>query len=312
MPDNSKLKIQNFKLPILVGPTGVGKSEIAYQLAQKLKMEIISADAFQVYRGTEVGTAQPSIEWQKKVRHHLIGLRDPRDNWNAVEFARQASKILKAGLAQGKRFLVVGGAGFYLRALIEGAPAGSSPDIEVREMVSEKAKELGNEGIYSWLKVRDPASAERLHPNDTQRICRALEKTFKMKAETQDYKSLGEANVRLIGFERSRENLDRILQSRTSALWAGGLLTEAKRLMELPLPADHPLWGAIGYSESAAHLQGKMTQEEALEKIFRRTRQYAKRQWTWFKHQHKVDWINLDEFPDLISAVNLVENRIGK
>lgn len=295
------------KLPIIVGPTGVGKSEVAFLLAQKLGAEIISADAFQVYRGMEVGTAQPSREWQKKVPHHLVGIRDPKENWSAVEFARAASRILK----EDRNFLLVGGAGFYIRALVEGPPSGQSPTAEVREFVAEKAEELGDEGAWNWLKERDPEAAGRLHANDLKRVLRALEKTFPPGPDAPaDYEPLGEERVLFLGLERSRDKLDGLLRERTQAMWSGGLLDETRQLLKAGLPPDHPVWGTIGYAEAAAHLRGEMDPEAALERIFRRTRQYAKRQWTWFRHQHDVEWFDLDAYNDAAAAAKTLEGRI--
>lgn len=295
--------MKNTKLPILVGPTGVGKSEVAFLLAQKLGAEIISADAFQVYKGLEIGTAQPSRVWQTKIPHHLTGIRDPNESWNAVEFARQASRILE----EPKTFLLVGGAGFYLRALVEGPPSGESPSSEVRQFIVDRVRELGNEGAWAWLKEKDPQAAQRLHPNDLKRICRALEKTFPSKPEPENYTPLGKDRVLFLGLERSRDKLDERLKARTRQMWSGGLLEETQSLMKAGLPTDHPVWAAIGYAEAEAFSKGEMTQEAALERIFRRTRQYAKRQWTWFRHQHDVQWFNMDEDATALETVLRLE-----
>jgi tRNA dimethylallyltransferase len=298
------------KLPILVGPTGVGKSEIAFLLAKRLKAEIISADAFQVYRGLEVGTAQPPKEWQKEVPHHLVGIRDPQENWNAVEFAREAKKAIEGISDRKNQVLLVGGAGFYIRALVDGAPSGAAPTPEVRALVLEKIRELGNEKALAWLKERNPARAEKLHPNDIQRICRALEKTYETTPEKIEYDPLGPEKVLFWGLERSKDKLDAILKDRAESMWRGGLLDETKKLTEKGLPFDHPIWGAIGYAEAQAFLKGEWGEALALERIFRRTRQYAKRQWTWFKHQHEVRWLNLDDFPNSESVVDILEKEI--
>ncbi len=284
---------------------------MAYQLALRLKAEIISADAFQVYRGTEIGTAQPPKEWQKKIKHHLIGSRDPADNWNAVDFAKEAKKIIEERQTKKKKIIIVGGAGFYLKALVEGAPVGAAPLPEIRSMVAEKVKELGNEKAHAWLKERDPLAAKRLHPNDTQRICRALEKSFSTRQNKREVKPLDVKKVQFFGLERSRENLDKLLMDRSKAMWENGLLDETQKLAKGGIQKGHPLWGAIGYAEAAAYSNGEMTQPEALERIFRRTRQYAKRQWTWFKHQHDVQWINLDDFSDILQVVDLLEKKIA-
>jgi tRNA dimethylallyltransferase len=311
MLENSKLKIHHSKLPILVGPTGVGKSEIALQLALKWEAEVISADAFQVYKGMEVGTVQPSKDWQKKITHHLIGVRSPLENWNAVEFAREAKGIIDEKTRQGKTVLIVGGSGFYIKALVRGAPQGTAPSPEVRGKVESEVGKLGNEKAHEWLKSRDPAAAKRIHVNDTHRVCRALEKTFsKPENKKGDFGPLGEEKVRFFGFERSRENLDQMLRVRTERMWKNGLLDETRGLLKMSVPANYPVWGAIGYSEAAAFFRGELTETEAIEKIFRRTRQYAKRQWTWFRHQHKVEWINLDNFLDTDSAVKVLMKKL--
>lgn len=298
-------------MPILVGPTGVGKSELAFHLAKRLGAEILSADAFQVYKGLEIGTAQPSKEWRKEIPHHLVGIRDPRQGWNAVEFAKEAGKIIDEAQRRDKLLIVVGGSGFYIRALVEGPPQGEAPQPEVRAWVLERVRELGNEKSHAWLAERDAAAAQRLHPNDLQRVCRALEKTFAQGAKAEEsYKPLDASAVLFLGLERSRDKLDAILRGRTRSMWDNGLLEEACRLAEMNLPADHPVWGAIGYLEAFAFLKGRLKEDEALERIFRRTRQYAKRQGTWFKHQHDVEWLDLDTFPRLSNVVDELVKKI--
>ncbi len=296
------------KIPILVGPTGVGKSEIAGRLAIRHGFEIISADAFQVYQGMEMGTAQPDKELQGKVKHHLVGVRKAQESWNAVQFATSAKKIIAA--EKSKKFLIVGGAGFYIRALVEGPPQGTAPSPEVRSMVAEKVLELGPEKAHEWLASRDALAAQRLDVQDTRRVGRALEKTFETASIKAAYEPLGSANVIFLGLERSRENLDKLLLKRTQTMWVQGLLEETKYLLSLHLPQDHPTLAAIGYAEASAFLAEKMTEAEALERIFRRTRQYAKRQWTWFKHQHDVEWLNLDDFPTMDAAVQKLSEKL--
>ena len=298
------------QIPILVGPTGVGKSEVAYHLALQVGYEIISADAFQVYRGMEIGTAQPSKDYQVKVSHHLVGVRKPQESWNAVQFAESAKRIIDDGSKQEHKFLIVGGAGFYIRALVEGPPKGGAPSPETRTMVMEKVGELGLEKAHEWLASRDAEAAQRLNPQDLRRVCRALEKTFETPMVEVNYEPIGPQNVLFLGLERSRENLDKLLRRRTEVMWCDGLLTETENLMMLSLPVDHPALAAIGYAEASSYLRKMMTQEVALERIFRRTRQYAKRQWTWFKHQHEVDWLNLDDYSSMDSVVQMLKEKI--
>ncbi len=280
--------------PVLVGPTGVGKSEVALELAALWGAEILSADAFQVYRGLPVGTAQASAEDRRKVPHHLVDGLDIGETWNAAEFARRASVLINQSQAEGKKLVVVGGSGFYLKALVEGVPEGEAPALELRSWIAAQIAERGPEKSYQWLIERSPEAAKRIHPNDIYRIGRALEKSYGAPS-VRPTPAFRPDQFKFYGLERSREKLDLRLRERTDKMWGQGLLEEARFLRRSHLPDDHPVWGAIGYQEADAYLSQKISEAEAKEKIFRRTRQYAKRQWTWFKHQHSVQWINLDE-----------------
>jgi tRNA dimethylallyltransferase len=300
------------RIPVLVGPTGVGKSEIACHLALRLKAEVISADAFQVYRGMEIGTAQPPLAWREIVPHHLIGERSPEEPWNAVEFAQNARNIIDERLKNGKKLIIVGGAGFYLKTLVEGSPEGTAPQQRTRQRVMERTVGLGNEKTYSWLQKRDPETAKRIHPNDLKRVCRALEKTYDHVSTPRSLEPLGAKNVIFLGLERSRESLKQLLKIRAEKMWNTGLINETRLLLAMDLPSDHSIWGAIGYAEALGFLRGEITRDAALERISQRSRQYAKRQWTWFRNQHDVHWVNLDLFPDISTAVSEVEKRILK
>jgi tRNA dimethylallyltransferase len=280
--------------PVLVGPTGVGKSEVAFQLAREWGAEILSADAFQVYRGLPVGTAQSPLEEQQKIRHHLVACLDLNEKWSSVEFAKKSSEIINALESRNQKIVVVGGSGFYLKSLVEGSPAGEAPSVELRSWISDQITERGPEKSYQWLAERAPQDAKRIHPNDIYRIGRALEKSYGTPS-VRPAPAFRPDRFKFYGLERSREKLDLRLRERTDKMWGRGLLDEARFLRRSGIPEDHSVWGAIGYQEADAYLSQKISETEAKEKIFRRTRQYAKRQWTWFKHQHSVQWINLDE-----------------
>ncbi len=300
--------------PCLVGPTGVGKSEIAYEIAKKLGYEILSCDAFQVYKELAVGTAQPPLEWQKMVPHHLVGTRNPRENWSAGDFAREADAILREKQKQGVGVILVGGSGFYLRALITGPPVGPLSNPALREKVQKRVETLGLEGAHGWLKTLDVGAADRIHVNDRQRICRALEKALTPKP-TADSDEPAPVSAVLLGVECGRDQLDVLLMQRCRKMWKEGLLEEAKSLQSLGLPAQHSVWKAIGYLEALAFLNRELSEAEALEKMFRRTRQYAKRQWTWFRNQHEVQWFqkNPEEPPkSLIEQLALQISRLRR
>ena len=299
--------------PVLVGPTGVGKSEIAFELAKKLNLEILSADAFQVFKGLEVGTVQPHLDWQKQVHHHLVGIRNPMKSWNAGEFSREAFAIVEDKRKQGIVILVVGGSGFYLRSFIEGLPPATSIDPEFRHQIQEKVDFLGLANAHQWLKTMNPSSAEKIHVNDRYRVCRALEKALS-PTPLSDTSFPPRLNVVLLGIECHRDQLDITLKKRCIEIWANGLLKEAKMLKESGVPLEFPVWKAIGYFEALDYLENRISESEALEKMYRRTRQYAKRQWTWFRHQHRIKWFQRDmrEKPDAITdllAFEIVSSR---
>jgi tRNA dimethylallyltransferase len=299
-------------LPCIVGPTGVGKSEIAYQLAKSLGAEILSVDAFQFYRHLPIGTNHPDPAWLKDIPHHLVDCREPEESWSAPQFAAEALRILREKDSQGIPMVAVGGSGFYLRALLDGAPEGEAPDPTVREMVTEKVASLGLEDAHRWLGELDPEAAKRLHPNDTMRVKRAIEKALSpTPPPTSKVDCWGPQNAKVFGIECSRDRLDVQLKKRTIAMWKGGLLEETRFLLNGKVPKEAPVWGAIGYQEGAEFLAGKMSEAEALERIFRRTRQYAKRQWTWFRHHHQTEWVHLDSFPDTESVVLYLAQQLG-
>jgi tRNA dimethylallyltransferase len=299
------------RFPILVGPTGVGKSEIAFLLAKEWKAEILSADAFQVYREVPVGTAQPPQAHQKEIRHHLIACLDFTEKWSSVEFAKKSAEIIQSLQAQNQKLVLVGGSGFYIKSLVEGSPGGEAPSAELRGWIAGRIAELGKEKAHQWLAERSPEAGGRIHINDTYRIARALEKTYGT-ASPRPAAAFHPGQFKFYGLERSRDRLDQLLRDRIEKMWTGGLLSETERLKKIQVDAGHPIWAAIGYQEAEAYLGQKLTSHEAKEKIFRRSRQYAKRQWTWFKHQHSVQWIDLDGLPGLSDAARFILDDLAK
>ncbi|MGH7738634.1 MAG: tRNA (adenosine(37)-N6)-dimethylallyltransferase MiaA, partial [bacterium] len=228
-----------------------------------------------------------------------------------AEFARRAAPIIADCRNRNKNIVVVGGAGFYLKALVEGIPDGEAPDPETRSWIEAQIEQLGSSKAHQWLKERDPQSADRIHANDLYRIGRALEKSYSAPA-LPAAPFFDPGLFRFYGLEQARSHLDLKLKERTVTMWRSGLLDEVEFLKNARVTAAHPVWGAIGYREAADFLDRKISESQAKEKIFRRTRQYAKRQWTWFKRQHLVQWINLDEKNSLAEAAYFILSDLQK
>ncbi|MEA2063960.1 MAG: tRNA (adenosine(37)-N6)-dimethylallyltransferase MiaA [Gemmatimonadota bacterium] len=281
-------------IPILVvaGPTAAGKTGLAIELAAALEGQIISADSRQVYRRLDVGTAKPTPEERRRVRHHLVGFLDPRLSYDAGSFAADAAAVIGKLAASRKTPIICGGTGFYIEALLspmfEQPPVDSRRREEVRLELKEALERQGAEALHRKLAGLDPASAGRLHPNDAQRISRALElyyltgRTMTELHAAAPGKPVPYRPFRVL-LDPGREVIEENIARRTERmLLGGGWLDEVEALLAGGLPADAPGMQSLGYSEVAEHLAGRMGLDETLETIKRKTRQYAKRQRTWF------------------------------
>jgi tRNA dimethylallyltransferase len=298
-------------IPVLVlaGPTASGKTGLAVELAETVGTEVISADSRQIYQGLDVGTAKPSAQVRARVAHHLIDFLDPRDSYSAGGFARDAAAIISKLIDCGKTPLICGGTGFYIEALLN--PMFEEPAIqpahreEIRRELKLKAAELGNAALHTELAEVDPGSAERLHPNDFQRVSRALE-LYRLTGRTMT--ELHEAPGAMSDYrpfqvllDPPHEQLEDNIARRSQQMLAGGWIGEVERLLSGGLPEDAPGLQSLGYAEVVAHLQGKITRDELLEAVQRKTRQYAKRQRTWFNS--RPIGLRIEEFPVKIDKI---------
>ena len=300
----------------IVGPTAVGKTEVGLTLAAAFAGEIISADALQVYRGLDVGTAKPAAADRRRIRHHLIDILEPHQPFSAGEFARRALRAVGEIESRQRLPLVVGGSGLYIRALIGGISPIPEVDPEVRARLRDR---LGREGLAELrreLEERDAATAERLHRGDTQRTLRALEVVLAtgrplsrwLAAQPPAATAIDAVTV---GLTLPRALLYDRIASRVRSMLQAGWVEEVRDLLERGLSPDVPAFQAIGYRQLAAHVRGEMTLEEALTDTIRATRRYAKRQLTWFRRESGVQWFSAEDLRQCCQQVSALVNELG-
>lgn len=279
---------------ILAGPTASGKTALAIELARRFDAEIVGADSRQIYRGMPVGTAAPSPAQLAEVPHHLIGFLDPRERYSAARFSADAVACIEAIHARGKRAIVVGGTGFYIRALTGAVDLAPQFDERLRERLAREGRLHPPEFLYDWLAVRDPRRAAMLHAGDAYRVLRALEVAL-APAATLRSEPVVSLRTRAIPFLKvflrvDSSNLEARMERRTDGMLASGLLEEAERI-----GAGAVASSAVGYPQALAYLEGRCTREELRRLLVRATRRYAKRQETWFRSEPETLWLEPGE-----------------
>jgi tRNA dimethylallyltransferase len=274
----------------IVGPTGSGKTELALALAAQFPVEILVADSRQVFRGMDIGTAKPDARARAAVPHHLIDLVAPHQPFSVAAWAGEARRILPEVSARGRLPLVVGGSGLYLAALLDGYEFGPSPRPEHRERLKEELATVGIAALADRLRAVDPASAARVDLRNPRRVARALERSVAGDSVSPAARPWSGA-VRLIGISRPTEVLNRRIDQRAHWLFANGLIQEVGDLLAAGHDPRQPPLTGHGYGEAARYLAGEWSLEEAVAVTARRTRQYAKRQRTWFRRDPRIVWL---------------------
>lgn len=293
------------KLLVICGPTASGKSELALRLARELDAEIINADSMQVYRGMDIGTAKPTLEERTAIRHHLIDVADPDRLFSAADFADAASAAITDITGRGKKVIVVGGTGLYIRALLKGLVESPSGAGEIRRELQTEAGKVGNKAMLELLRQVDPESALRIHPNNLVRIIRALE-VFRLTGiplsrYQQEHAFAGQCYRSLqIGIRVERQELYNRIEARVERMLTAGLSTEVAGLLAAGYGRELKSLRAIGYKEVAAFLFGECSMEDAAQLIKRDTRRYAKRQLTWFAADSDIIWL---EYPEKFATI---------
>lgn len=287
-------------LLIIVGPTAVGKTGLAIALANRFSAEIVGADSVQIYRGLDIGSAKPTPEEQAQARHHLVDVADPAEQFSAARFAELADAAIADISARDKRVLVAGGTGLYVRALLYGLAPAPPADEKIREELRGQWDELGPAAMHARLAELDPEAARRLHPNDRQRVLRALEvclATGRPLSAWQADHGFSDLRYRhvLVGLDRARDELYKRIELRSRLMWDGGLVEETRAVLDGGAPPDAHGLNTLGYRQAVAVILGRMSREEALEDTIRQTKAYAKRQLTWFRGMDGIHWHSPDD-----------------
>ena len=312
---------------ILLGPTGAGKTGASLLLAQKLKTDIVSADSMQIYRHMDIGTAKASAEERKHVSHHMIDIAEPWETFSTGKYIATVRTILEHLCMEGKTPLVVGGTGLYIRAMTKGIFSGPSADWRLREeLLAIEGESPGT--LYDFLKKLDPPAVEKITPRDTRRLIRALEVCLKGHANMSELQKTLTRPLPYefikIGITRQRKELYRLIDERVDKMIETGLVNEVKIVMNLveehyrrrdggreirdkdkhfpkserPVCLSLPSFQAIGYKEIVRYLQGESSLSEAVTLIKKASKRYAKRQFTWFRKEENICWVDTTGMTD--------------
>ena len=298
------------RVVFILGPTSSGKSAVAVRLAERTDGEVISCDSMQVYRDMDVMTRSPGSELLCRAPHHLIKCLSPEEEFSAARFAREAEELIRTIVSKGGTPIVAGGTGLYVKALVDGLFAAPSKDEPLRRALKDLAADRGEGYLHDRLKEVDPDTASKLHPNDTRRVIRALE-VYELTGSTMHDKKSGTRGIsedhdcRMFALRLDRTELYSRIENAVDSMFAQGIVDEVRRLKgkKLSLTAGK----ALGIREVSAFLEGKATLEAAREELKKNTRNYAKRQMTWFRADKRITWIDADR-----DVEEIVEDILSK
>lgn len=291
------MKKEKEKVLTIIGPTSVGKTALSLRLADDFQGEIISGDSMQFYQGMDIGTAKATMEERALVPHHLIDICHPDELFTVADFQRKTKEFISEINNRNRLPMIVGGTGLYIQSVLytyHFSDAGEDP--EYREKMERLALKEGHGVLHSQLAQIDPLTAQRLHPNDLKRVIRALE-IFHLTGETmaqfQKRSQQSPYDLLLIGLNMERSILYERINQRVDRMVQEGLIEEVEKLLARGYDCRYRSMQALGYKELVSYLQGDMDKEEAIELIKKRTRNFAKRQLTWFRNMKDVVWFDL-------------------
>ncbi len=286
-------------LIVIAGPTGAGKTSLALDLAATLGGELVNCDSLQLYRGFDVGTAKTPVAARREIPHHLFDVLNPANGYSAGDYARLARQAIAAISAGDRVPIVVGGSGFYLRALLEGLPDLPSRDPGVRARLQARERRAPG-SLHRLLQRLEPTAAANIHARDVQKVIRALEIRLLTGGALPRPEGSGRRlpdplrgfRVLKIGLNPERPQLHERLDARVQAMFSGGLIEEVRNLLAQGATGDEKPFESLGYRQAIQYIHGEVTLEQAILSTQTGTRQYAKRQWTWFRRDAEIRWLS--------------------
>ncbi len=299
----------------LTGPTASGKTDVAMELARILGAEIISLDSMAVYRGMDIGTAKPSLEQRQRAPHHLIDILDPTEQFSVSEYLELAMDKIREIARRGREVLFVGGTPLYLKAMLRGIFDGPPANWEFRREIEAEIEQVGLAALHQRLMQVDPLSASKLHPNDKRRMIRALEvyrttgqPISHMQVQFDEGRSSKQCRVFVLGWPR--DLLHRRIEQRVANMFAGGFVDEVRGLVEKYGALSRTASQAVGYREVIDHFAGACDLDETRERVMSRTRQFARRQETWFRSLSECRFIEMQEPIDAAETARRIASSI--
>ena len=293
-------------LIVICGATATGKSDLAVELAKELKGHIVNADSMQLYKGMDIGTAKLSMEERQGIKHHLIDVLSVKEEASVAQYQSDARSIIDQLLEQSIPAIVVGGTGLYIKSILDDLNFPDT-DPEVREKIAKQAEELGADVMHARLEKLDPAAAAAIPKENVRRVVRALEVIeLTGRPYTANLPRVGSTKypqARQFGLVMERETLQERIDLRVERMWEEGLVREVRDLMAEGLLEGRTAQAALGYAQVIKFAQGLMTEEEAKEETKRATRQYARRQETWFSRDERITWIKKAPVAELVERV---------
>lgn len=299
----------------IVGPTAVGKTEYAIRIAKELEGEILSADSMQIYRYMDIGSAKPSPTELALIPHHLVGTVDPRTPWSVADYQKAAKACINDIFKRGKLPIISGGTGLYVNSLLYDMDfTNSSRSLDLRKRLEQEALENGPESVHRYLESIHPEAADRIHPNNLKKVIRAIEVKEEsgkgIPAFHQSFTKTNEYQWTLIGLSRNRDQLYERINQRVVQLMESGLIKEVENLLSMGLTKDDSSMLGIGYKEIIDYLAGAYSKQQAIELIQKNSRNYAKRQLTWFRRYEEIQWFDLTQLEIQRNSFNEIKNYL--